>query len=300
MWGLTHMRTSLLSTYMRRRSWVLSFAIAVGLAVVAFLIAHHVFENITLSSTGSILLLVSTIVVLIGKNLSKTTSNYSSKVDTGLRSPYHITLTKEIHFHKSAGGQVSIHQSIQDELKKLRQGRILFNPSKIMRVGKQEVVEARIAKTLSVELEADLKGRGDPIIEELKVGDVMKANLRGSSFQIKTLSSKAQVVPDDDFAHWTWKVTPVKRGPQSLKLLVSVQIKVQGASDTVRDLPVYERDIEVKINPVYSTKVFVGTNWKWISGTIAIPVIAWTANEAGLLEWLKEWMSSTKTQNPSP
>lgn len=198
------------------------------------------------------------------------------------------------------GTSASAHNAIQEELKQLREGKILFNPNKYMRVGNSEIIEARISKSLSADLGEGLKGRGEPIVEELSVGDVMKANVSGDGFDIKRMSSAAQVVPDDDFAHWTWSVTPIKSGRRTLTLLVSVQIKVRGVSDTSRDMPVFERDVEVLINPVYTTRRFLAANWKWIAGTITIPPIIWAVNEAGLLDGLKTWLSSIANSGSGP
>ena len=194
------------------------------------------------------------------------------------------------------------HNAIQEELKKLREGRVLFNPSRYMKVGKEEVIETRISKSLSVELYQGLKGRGEKIVEVLSVGDVMKANLKGSGFRIESLSSEAQVIPDDEFAHWTWLVTPVKSGLRTLTLLISVQLKIRGLSDTSRDMPVFERDVEVLINPVYTARRFLASHWKWIAGTIAIPPIVWIVSETGILNWLSTWLASNANSglNPAP
>jgi hypothetical protein len=63
---------------------------------------------------------------------------------------------------------------------------------------------------------------------------------------------------------------------------------------------VFERDIQVLINPLYSTRKFVGVHWKWIAGTIAIPAIIWTVNKAGLLDGLKTWLSSMPISGSDP
>lgn len=199
-----------------------------------------------------------------------------------------------------SGTQSSAHKAIQEELKELREGKILFNPNKYMRVGELQIIEARISKSLSTDLGESLKGSGEPVVEKLAVGDVMKANLSGDGFDIEGSSSEAQLVPDDDFAHWTWNVTPIKSGRRTLILLVTVQIKVRGVSDTSHDVPVLERDVEVLINPVYTTRRFLAANWKWIAGTIAIPVIIWAANEAGLLDELGIWLSLISNSGSRP
>ena len=183
-------------------------------------------------------------------------------------------------------------KEIQAELGKLEPGRIRFNPKSRMTVGTGETVEVRIATSAAADLEVGLAGGGEPKTEPIKVGDVMAAKLRGAGFDIKALSSGTQVVPQgnaaDAYAQWTWRVTPTAGGSQQLILLVSVVIKVRGVDDTVRDLPVFRRTVEVDVDRVRAVKAFVAGNWQFLLTTLAIPLVLWLVKDFGWLDWATE------------
>jgi hypothetical protein len=172
--------------------------------------------------------------------------------------------------------QPDFSKIVGDELKRLSLGRILFNPSKEMKVGIMERVEVRIAKTISEDLSARLRGRGVPQIEEIRVGTFMKVRLTGNNFDIKSLSHEDQPVTGEGFTQWDWDVVPLKSGNQSLLLSVTVRIKIPNDGEETKDYPVFEREIKVKVNLIYSTKNFIKSYWQWIvSAIIASGIIGW-------------------------
>jgi phosphoribosylformylglycinamidine (FGAM) synthase PurS component len=62
-----------------------------------------------------------------------------------------------------------------------------------MKVGIRERIEVRITKTLTEDLSKELRGRGVPQIENIRVGPFMKVHLTGGdkdSFDIKTLTKQ--------------------------------------------------------------------------------------------------------------
>lgn len=165
------------------------------------------------------------------------------------------------------------NEGLKATLDELTEGQILFNPPKEMTVGTKEKIEARISKKLVTNISEGLKGRGEPELVSIKVGSFMTTRLRGNNFQIDALSSEGQVVPDEDFAQWEWDVTPLKRGAQTLQLLVIIRIKLAATDEEPLDLPVLEREIKVRVAPWYSTHTFFTKNWRWIIAAILIPVL---------------------------
>lgn len=174
---------------------------------------------------------------------------------------------------------------VENEIKKLTPGRILFNPPTEMKVGVKERVEARIAKTITEDLSKGLKGRGLPQIEEIRVNTLMEVRLSGDNFDIKSLSDMDQIVTREGFTQWDWYVMPLKSGVQSLLLTVTVRIKIPNYDEERKNYPVFERKIKVKVNPPFTIKKFIESYWQWIIGTIIIPVIVWIA---------KKWLASKK------
>lgn len=158
--------------------------------------------------------------------------------------------------------------SVEDEIKKLSNGYILFNPSEVMTVGIKERVEVRIARTFTNDLNLGLKGRGEPTIEKVKVGTLMKSRLMGNNFDIKSLSHEEQIVTGSGFSQWEWDVTPLMRGTHTLLLAVTVTINIPGYGEKPKDYPVFERTIKVIANPMHTTKSFLSTNWQYIITSI--------------------------------
>jgi hypothetical protein len=163
--------------------------------------------------------------------------------------------------------------SLSDEL---HLGQILFNPPHEMKVGFPERVEVRISKSLHDNLLDGLKGMGVPEIEKITVGSFMTAKLSGYNFNIKPLSRARQYIEMDEFTQWEWDITALKKGLQKLFLHVTVRVKLKTIGEEMKDYPVFERQINITANTVYTTKNFIRTHWKWIISTlIGSGVIGW-------------------------
>jgi len=166
---------------------------------------------------------------------------------------------------------------IDEEIKKLAPGLILFNPPKNMTVGIKERVEVRIDKTFDENLSEGLRGRGEPQIEDIKVGSVMKVQLIGNDFDIEPLSEEEQLVSGIGFTQWEYEVMPKKAGDQIIILKVCTIIILPEGKEKTKCIPVFERKINVEVNPIYSIRNFIEINWKWIVGLIV---------SSGLIGWI--------------
>ena len=173
----------------------------------------------------------------------------------------------------------SFQELIEDELRKLSSGRVLFNPPEEMKVGIEERVVVRLTKDITENLTEGLKGPGAPQIEPIEVGTFMKVTLTGGdSFDINALSSEEQVVKPVGFTEWSWDVTPLKSGRQELHLTVTVRILIPGQYEQKIDWLVMDKQISVEVNPPYTFKRFIECYWQWIVATIisaicVIPII---------------------------
>ena len=174
---------------------------------------------------------------------------------------------------------------VENEIKKLSPGKILFNPPRKMKVGLKERVEVRIAKTIEEDLTAGLRGRGVVEIEGIQVATFMKVRLKGDNFDIKTLSHEEQIITEKGFTHWAWDVTPLKSGILDLLLTVTVRIKIPNYADEKKDIDIFKRQIKVKVNPPYAIRKFIENYWKWIITAVLIPMGCWI---------LKKWRDTKK------
>jgi hypothetical protein len=145
---------------------------------------------------------------------------------------------------------------IDDYLKNLDSGKIYFNPSEEMTVGVAEDVLLKLTRE-------NLSGG-----EDIKLGDYMTAQLNGDAFVINPLYHNEQLVPREGFTTWEWRITPQEYGNQTLNLLVSVRLKIPDDGEEVKDLPVYQKHIHVRVNPAYSIKSYFWNNQYWIIPTI--------------------------------
>ena len=164
---------------------------------------------------------------------------------------------------------------IEEALKQLVPGRMLFNPPEEMQVGVTERVEARIGKGSTVELSAELKGRGLAQTERIQVGTFMKVRLSGGNFDVKPLSHEEQIVAESDFTQWAWNVTPLKAGSQVLSMLVTVRIKLPDDGEEAKDYPVFDKQIRVRVNLQHTIEGLIRRYWQWLASAVIIPALVW-------------------------
>ena len=148
--------------------------------------------------------------------------------------------------------------TIYEELikRELERGAILYNPPERMRVGVVNRVEVRITRELTDELSEGLQGEGTPRVEELLVGTFMRAKLEGSAFDTTQIGSGVQQLAATGFREWRWDVTPIASGNQSLFFTISVLHE-----NTLIEEKVFERRIDVAVNPGYSSVNWLRNNW---------------------------------------
>ncbi len=162
---------------------------------------------------------------------------------------------------------------VQAEFSRLAAGRIMYNPPEEMTEGERERVEVRITQNMTAPLTEGLKGSGAPRIEQIPVASFMKVRLTSDSFDITPVSSEEQIVAGDTYTQWTWDVVPQKSGTHALILVVTARVKLAGFSDEQRDLDIIEREINVRVNPVYSIQSFISNNRDWLFPTVLVPLI---------------------------
>ncbi len=162
---------------------------------------------------------------------------------------------------------------IQEQVRKLVPGSILFNPPTRMRVGEPERITVRISRSgLEGAIKSDLQGRGVPRIEQIQVGTFMRVRLFGGGFEVTTHSDENQAVPEQGFAEWLFSVKPLSAGRRILDLQVAVRFELPNREE-VTELPVLSREIAVEVNTWWSVKQLVSENWKWFLSGIGSVVV---------------------------
>jgi hypothetical protein len=170
----------------------------------------------------------------------------------------------------SAPVQTSIRNDA--ELKKLSSGKVLFDTPHQMKVGASERVSVRIAKTITQDFFEGLIHTQESEIENIRTSRFMAVSLKGDDFKVEALGNEEQIIEDNDFTQWDWKVVPLKSGNRKLWVSITIQVKAEN-EQARKTLPVLEKEIPVKINPMYSIGTFVGQHWQWLTASAIIPVV---------------------------
>jgi len=136
-------------------------------------------------------------------------------------------------------------------------GQVLYNPPLTMLVDDTERIEVRIAPAdYAGNIRTGLVGRGIPQVEKIEISAVMRVRLRGGAFKVEPSSGEAQAILPGRMAQWSFDVTPIKAGRQTLELEVSYLVKA-GDNSYPSTLPPFRREIDVDV-----------TTWHAVMGAI--------------------------------
>ena len=164
-------------------------------------------------------------------------------------------------------------------------GIMAYSTPEQMVVGKSYTIKLRISKEKNkIQLVSgdrnipinDINTDSKVVIESIRVEPIMSANLiaEDGKFIITTSSTEIQNIEDKGYTEWGWRITPLKSGQNFLKLVVKVRI-INENGDFYKDITVFDKNIEVKSNVVFSIKTWLSNYWQWLITTIIIPFIIW-------------------------
>jgi hypothetical protein len=136
----------------------------------------------------------------------------------------------------TTGPIISDSTYIDNYVKNLDNGKLIYNPPFEMTVNTTESINATIIK-------GNVTGG-----ESIKVAPYMEVNLNGPAFNIEPITESRQFIAGTDPTIWKWNVIPKKIGNQSLDLLAYVIIRMPDGHEEKRAL-VKDKTIYVQINP---------------------------------------------------
>src|SRR5579884_1423434 len=237
-------------------SWVFIAADGVGLALTAYFLWIG-----DTSRRGRNIGLVSCAVLIFNFSLLWLSNGALGSVNYKIDKP-----------QRSGGGTSS--ETLNEQLKELVGGSLVFDVAERMRVGDTKQVRIRIADNPNIDMSVDLKGPHHTVIP-IKVGRYMTVKLEGGdAFTIKPLTAEDQFIGHDTFTEWSYDVTGLKSGDQKLLLTVGVRVKMDRGTDERRFYPVFERTIHVDVSVRHTTETFIENNWQWLASSIVLPVLA--------------------------
>jgi hypothetical protein len=144
-----------------------------------------------------------------------------------------------------------------------------------MKQGEEQKVTVRISANASDELALELSPRnGVSIKNQITVSPYMSVKLEGDeAFKIVALTPEDQFVAKDKFTQWQFRVKAQDSGEHELDLLVGVR-EIGSGRQEVRFNPTYEQKVIIEVDRTYVLVRFWNENWKYILGTLLLPV-AW-------------------------
>jgi hypothetical protein len=158
---------------------------------------------------------------------------------------------------------------IDAEIKNLDAGKIIFNPPSELKVGQNDKVEVRIAKSFTDDLVSQLKGKFTPQVEEIKVGPYMGVTLTGTEgfFSIVLKNRETKLIIDRQYTEWIFDVTALKPGKPSL-YLTAYNVVTTPVGERAYEHPTFTREITVSTTATYAVGTFIGNNWKELIGIV--------------------------------
>lgn len=261
--------------------WAFFVAIYMILIIPLFLIKliHKIFY-LSSKKTGRLIILILTVMLTL--IILFVRSTYLLNIfHTSSRVPLSKELSSvSVELQSSEIRRIS--EAIKQEIQNQIPGELLINLPSEMTVGVKERAEIRIAKKGIKDFNKGLRGRGIPEIEKIRISPIMTVILMGDKFDIEALSHEVQPITDFDFTQWEWNITPREAGNQSLLIRVSVRIEIpQVHALLVKDYPVYEKKIKVKINQ------FELTGFLIFCGIIVLFLGIISKNRRDLTAWIK-------------
>jgi hypothetical protein len=166
---------------------------------------------------------------------------------------------------------------------------IAFNTPESMAYGDTTSVHLVLDLTKSgPELEAMIRPEGPAESQQVAISHIVVARLTGDGFDITPVSDAEQFVLAKTVTRWTWDVRPKRFSTQVLHLSLSNKLTVQGM-ERVRFVPVFQRNIAVRINSLGSAFSAAKDNWPIVTAAAA-PL-------AGLLGWLAKLIHKRRAAN---
>ena len=178
-----------------------------------------------------------------------------------------------------------IDNTTLDDITNESVGIMAYSTPEQMVVGKSYTIKLRISKEKNkIQLVSgdrnipinDINTDSKVVIESVRVEPIMSANLisEDGKFIITPSSTEIQNIEDKGYTEWGWRITPLKSGQNFLKLVVKVRI-INENGDFYKDITVFDKNIDVKSNVVFSIKTWLSNYWQWLITTIIIPFIVW-------------------------
>ena len=142
---------------------------------------------------------------------------------------------------------------------KSKYGKVLYHIPELMQIQEWTRCIVRLAWDELLLNENLTIPEEEKVIEDIRLGQVMQVGIEegrdGNSFQIKSLSSKEQIVLEDDYTEWLFDVKAIHEGSFTLVLRITLLQIIEGFGERKKDI-VLERNVTTKAFAPESLPVF--------------------------------------------
>ena len=185
--------------------------------------------------------------------------------------------------------------------KRFEEGKIAFRHPDEMAEGKSEMLEARITHQPQTDsLLQGLKGRGQTVVEQLKVSCRMRLTLTAADnlFDIKSLTPQEVRLldPQEPYSSWKWDITPKEPGTHEIHLIAEAFTNLPGEGEKSLYIKTFDYTIRVKVTAA-SVLNWAGRHWQNILGSITL-AMALAASLWKIYSKRKEKRESKPTEPP--
>lgn len=151
-----------------------------------------------------------------------------------------------------------------------------------LRISRKNKVESIVLGTGSRPISlVDINSKDDIILDKIKVDDFMKSKLYSDdNVEVRSVTTESQRLSNDGYTEWVWRVKPKTSEPCYIKMIITM-------SDV--DYVVYEEEILVEANWIWSFSNWFSKWWQAITATIITPILI------PFIIWFRKRKKSTKS-----
>jgi len=149
----------------------------------------------------------------------------------------------------------SAGEYVRKYVRGLPEGYMAVNVASEMRVHRRERLTVTIGIAEKEEVIAAIgEARGNILVDQIKVGAMMRVEVTGDAFQIEYPERLDKIVIEEEPAVWDYSVMPIRRGIQTLTIRGIVRIRLWSGDQEYYELPVLVQHVRIRINASHTAK----------------------------------------------